>query len=89
MLKIEDISKLAKECNLEVNVDIEYDIDTPSIYYTYSLLLEIRDRFELVEYFNAINNRKDVWKYPELLNNNRTEEILDELLKMRVIDGYW
>lgn len=89
MLKIEDISKLAKECNLAVNVDIEYDIDTPSIYYTYSLLLELRDRFELVEYFNAIyNNRKDSWNYPEQLNNDRSEEILEELLKMHVIDEY-
>lgn len=89
MLKVTDIEKIAKECNLEVNVDLEYDIDTPSIYYTYSLLLELRDLFELVDYYNLIfNNRKDSWKYPEPLDNDRTNEILEELHKQHVIDGY-
>lgn len=89
MLKIEDIVKVAKECNLEVNEDIEFDISTNSIYMTYALLLELRDRFELTDYYNLINNnRKDSWNYPELLRNGRDEEILDELVKMNVILGY-
>lgn len=89
MLKVTDIEKLAKECNLEVNVDLEYDIDTPSIYYTYSLLLELKDLFELIDYYNLFNNnRKDRWEYPYPVDGDRTNQILEELHKQHIIDGY-
>ena len=85
MLKSEDITKLAKECKLEVNVDFEYDFDNSksNIYHIYALLLEIKDRFELCDYFFLTDQ-----ELPPMLKNNRTEEILDELLNNGVINGY-
>lgn len=83
MLKCTDIINLAKECKLEVNMDFEYENVNTSIYHLYALLLEIKDRFELVDYFYLTNQ-----KLPPMLENNRTEEILDELVENNVILGY-
>lgn len=83
MLKATDIINLAKECKLEANVDFEYENANTSIYHLYALLLEIKDRFELYDYFYFTNQ-----DLPPMLENERTEDILEELLKNNVITGY-
>lgn len=89
MLKVTDIEKLAKDLKLEVNPDIEEDITGSEIYSIYANLLELRDRWEIFDYFYMITNncKADVTE-PEMLKNNRTEEILDYLLENGVITGY-
>lgn len=89
MLKVTDIEKLVKELKLEVNPDIEEDITGSEIYSIYANLLELRDRWEIFDYFYMIsNNSKNDVSVPPMLNNNRTEEILDYLLKNGVIERY-
>ncbi|MBO5839302.1 MAG: hypothetical protein J6R06_06500 [Bacteroidales bacterium] len=89
MLKCEDIINLAKECKLEVNEDFEFEFSKIpndyrySIYHFYALLLEIKDRFELLDYFYLTNQ-----DLPPMLENERTEDILEELLQNHIILGY-
>lgn len=83
MLKSEDIINLAKDCKLEANVDFGFENAKTSIYHLYALLLELKDRYELFDYFYLINQ-----PLPPMLDNDRNQNILEELLKNDVIVGF-